>query len=396
MKEILESLKKGEIVIVTDDKDRENEADMICAMENVSAENINIMAKYAKGLICFPMSKEYAKRLELDYMVKENTDNHQTAFTVSIDYKDTKTGISAYERALTARKLCDENSKPEDFRKPGHCFPLIAKDNGVLERKGHTEATVDLMKLAKLKPLGICCEIMDEDGHMLNGKKVKEFARKMNMKITSVSEIEDYILKSKKKFEKTEMIHLPTDFGNFKAICYRDLKTKLEHLVLFKGEVDRENLLVRMHSQCLTGDTFLSKKCDCGHQLRKAFELINEENNGMIIYLSQEGRGIGLFNKIKAYKLQEEGLDTVDANLKLGFKDDLRDYEIAAEILKDLGVKSMRLLTNNPDKIKKIEKHNIKVKKRVPIEIKSNAVDRNYLKTKTIRMNHILHEFMEA
>lgn len=403
MEEIIKALQNNEIIIVTDDENRENEADMICAGEKVTGEMINIMAKYARGLICTPIGKNIARQFDLEMMVKNNTDNHETAFTVSIDHVDTETGISAFERAQTIRALADNNTKASDFRRPGHVFPLIAKDRGVLVREGHTEATIDLMKIANLKEIGLCCEIMADDGHMLRGKAVVELAEKLGMKITSVAEIKKYIKENKLDFskneenflEKTNIINLPTDHGKFKAISFYDKVEKKEHLALIKGKIDGENILTRIHSECLTGDVFSSNRCDCGNQLHKAMEMIDEKGEGIILYLRQEGRGIGLFNKIKAYHLQEEGYDTVDANIKLGFAPDLRNYKIACLMLKELGVKSIELLTNNPDKIEQVEKYDIKVNKRVPIEIHSNHIDRIYLKTKADRMGHDLREFKE-
>ena len=403
MEEIIKALQNNEIIIVTDDEDRENEADMICAGENVTGEMINIMAKYARGLICTPIGKNIAKQFDLNMMVKNNTDNHETAFTVSIDHVSTETGISAFERAKTIRALADNNTKPNDFRRPGHVFPLIAKDGGVLVREGHTEATIDLMKIANLKEIGLCCEIMSDDGHMLKGKAVVELAEKFGMKMTSVAEIKKYIKENNIDFskneenflEKTNIINLPTDHGKFKAISFYDKIENKEHLALIKGDVDGENILTRIHSECLTGDVFSSNRCDCGNQLHKAMEMIDENGSGIILYLRQEGRGIGLFNKIKAYHLQEEGYDTVDANIKLGFAPDLRNYKIACLMLKELGVKSIDLLTNNPDKIEQVEKYHIKVNKRVPIEVHSNHIDRVYLKTKADRMGHDLREFKE-
>lgn len=403
MEEIIKALQNNEIIIVTDDENRENEADMICAGEKVTGEMINIMAKYARGLICTPIGKNIARQFDLEMMVKNNTDNHETAFTVSIDHVDTETGISAFERAQTIRALADNNTKASDFRRPGHVFPLIAKDRGVLVREGHTEATIDLMKIANLKEIGLCCEIMADDGHMLRGKAVVELAEKLGMKMTSVAEIKKYIKENNLDFskneenflEKTNIINLPTDHGKFKAISFYDKVEKKEHLALIKGKIDGENILTRIHSECLTGDVFSSNRCDCGNQLHKAMEMIDEKGEGIILYLRQEGRGIGLFNKIKAYHLQEEGYDTVDANIKLGFAPDLRNYKIACLMLKELGVKSIDLLTNNPDKIEQVEKYNIKVNKRVPIEIHSNHIDRIYLKTKADRMGHDLREFKE-
>ncbi|NVF10708.1 GTP cyclohydrolase II [Anaerococcus sp. AGMB00486] len=401
MEEIIKALKNNEIIIVTDDEDRENEADMICAGENVTGEMVNIMAKYARGLICTPISSSIAKKLNLNVMVENNTDNHETAFTVSVDHVDTTTGISAFERAYTIRALADRESKTGDFRRPGHVFPLIARDGGVLVRDGHTEATVDLMKIANLREIGLCCEIMAEDGNMLKGKDVVKLAEKLNIRMTSVEAIKNYIkeneidLRKKEEFplEKTKIISLPTEYGDFKAISFIDKGENKEHLALIKGDISTNNVLTRIHSECLTGDVFASNRCDCGKQLHKAMEMIDKNKSGIIIYLRQEGRGIGLFNKIKAYHLQENGFDTVDANVELGFSPDLRDYKIASRILNELGVKSINLLTNNPDKIKQVEKYGIRVNKRIPIEILSNHVDRAYLKTKVVRMGHELLEF---
>lgn len=389
--EILSCLKRGEIIIVTDDLDRENEADMVCAGENLTAENVNIMATYAKGLICTPISKKIADKFNLPQMVSKNTDNHETAFTVSIDHKDTTTGISAYERAVTIKKLTQIDTQASDFRRPGHVFPLLAKKGGVLTRRGHTEATVDLLEMAGLIPVGLCCEIMDDDGHMMRGKKVKDLAKKLNLKMISVEEIKNY--KEKNLIKQTSIVNMPTEFGDFRAVSFYDLKNDKEHIALIKGDISKENVLTRIHSECLTGDVFSSKRCDCGSQLHKALEEIEKNGSGILLYMRQEGRGIGLFNKINAYNLQEKGYDTVDANIKLGFDPDLRDYQIAVIILKQLGVKSINLMTNNPDKIEQVEKYKLKVNKRIPIEIKSNQNDKKYLATKAIRMNHKLNEF---
>ena len=400
MEEILQAIRNNEIVIVTDDEDRENEGDFICAGENVTGEMINLMATYGKGLICTPISEKIADKLSLGQMVATNTDNHSTAFTVSIDHVDTTTGISAFERALTIRSLCDEASKPSDLRRPGHVFPLVAKEGGVLVRDGHTEATIDLLELAGLKPVGVCCEIMAADGHMLRGEALVNLAKELGLKITSVAEIKKYKLeklrKEESQIEATDVINLPTDYGDFKAISFLDKISGEEHIALIKGDIEKEDVLTRIHSECLTGDIFGSRRCDCGSQLHKALEKIDKEGSGVLVYLRQEGRGIGLFNKIKAYKLQEDGYDTVDANLELGFPEDMRDYKVGADILRKLGVKSIRLMTNNPDNIEQIEKYNIKVRYREPLEIQSNESDVIYLKTKAERMGHELKEFKGA
>ena len=395
VKEAIEALKNNEIILVTDDEDRENEGDMICAGENITGEMINIMATYAKGLICTPIGKDIARKLALRPMVKENTDNHETAFTVSIDHIDTSTGISAFERADTIRALANENTKPSDFRRPGHVFPLIAKDGGVLERDGHTEATIDLMRLAGLKEVGVCCEIMADDGHMMRGEDLIKLAEKLNMKITTVKEIQEYRKNLEVDVLSTNPVNLPSEYGNFKAYGFLDRKTGKEHIALTKGDIKKEGVLTRIHSECLTGDVLGSRRCDCGSQLHKALQNIEKNGEGVLLYLRQEGRGIGLFNKLKAYELQENGYDTVDANLELGFPEDMRDYKIASEMLERLGVKSVNLMTNNPDKINQLEKYGINVAKRCPIEIKSNDTDRKYLEIKATRMGHELEEFKE-
>ena len=394
IEEVTEALKNGEIVIVTDNPNRENEGDMICAAEFASGENINTMASLAKGLICMPMSDEIARRLDLKQMVTENTDNHSTAFTVSIDHVDTTTGISAYERSITAKKVIDENYSAEDLRRPGHMFPLVAKEGGVFVRGGHTEATVDLLKIAGLKQCGLCCEIMADDGHMMRGKEIFDLAQKLGMKITTVDELIHYRKRHEKIVKDVAVAKLPTEFGNFTAHAFVNTINGEHHIALVKGEIgDGKNLLTRVHSECLTGDAFHSARCDCGRQLQTAMMQIEKEGRGILLYMRQEGRGIGLVNKIKAYGLQDKGMDTVEANLALGFPEDARDYSVGAQILRELGAKELRLLTNNPDKIYKLQEFGMEIKNRVPIEIKSTEYDEFYLETKAKKMHHLLEEF---
>ncbi|GIP25537.1 riboflavin biosynthesis protein RibBA [Paenibacillus sp. J23TS9] len=391
IEDALEELRAGKVIIVVDDEDRENEGDFVALAEKATPEVINFMITEGRGLVCVPITRERAKVLKLSPMTEQNTDHHGTAFTVSVDYRDTTTGISAFERSLTVKALTDLAAAAADFRRPGHMFPLIAKDGGVLRRAGHTEAAVDLARLSGCAPAGVICEIMKEDGTMARLPDLQGIANKHNLKLISIQDLIKFRNQREQLVHREAEVRMPTDFGVFQAVAYTNDVDDKEHLALVKGTISSETpVLVRVHSECLTGDVFHSLRCDCGPQFAAALRQIEEEGSGVLLYMRQEGRGIGLINKLKAYELQEQGLDTVDANLKLGFPADLRDYGIGAQILKDLGVRQIRLLTNNPRKIKGLEGHGLEVVERVPIQMEAGVDNSCYLHTKQTKLGHML------
>lgn len=394
IEDAIKEIKEGKIIIVVDNPDRENEGDLLMAAEKVTGEAINFMAKYGRGLICMPVEEKRLKKLKIGPMVEKNTDNHETAFTVAIDHIDTTTGISAFERALTIQKVLDESSKPDDFRRPGHVFPLIAKKDGVLERNGHTEAAVDLPKLAGLKGAGVICEVMKDDGTMARTSDLIKFANEHNLKIITIKDLIEYRRKMEEKETLVERVvetKMPTRYGDFKMFGFINKLNGEHHVALVKGEINEKNeVLTRVHSECLTGDALGSKRCDCGEQYDAAMKRIAEEGCGILLYMRQEGRGIGLINKLKAYSLQDKGFDTVEANEMLGFPADMRSYDVAAAILKDLGVSKVNLMTNNPRKIDGLERYGIEIVNRVPIKMNHNEKNEFYLQTKKEKLGHML------
>lgn len=392
IEEAIDDLKAGKVIIVVDDEDRENEGDFLVLADQATPKAINFMITHGRGLVCVPITAERAKQLDLPLMVQQNTDHLETAFTVSIDAADTKTGISAYERSQTVKKMIDPHSGPRDFHRPGHIFPLIAKEGGVLRRAGHTEAAIDLARLCGATPAGVICEVIKEDGTMARVPELEKISQKYQLKMITIKDLIEYRNHRERLVQREVDVQLPSDYGDFRIIGYSNQVDDKEHVAIVKGEINPEEpIMVRVHSECLTGDVFGSQRCDCGPQLHAALEKIEQEGRGILLYMRQEGRGIGLLNKLRAYKLQEEGYDTVEANHKLGFKDDLRDYGIGAQILQDLGVRQIRLLTNNPRKITGLSGYGLEVIETIPIELPTNPNNRHYMETKKTKMGHLLH-----